>query len=95
MMCTATLLSAQLFGDQLEKRHKQRREKLPIGRVVGLGDVATVLMVPPIAGKLTATLPVIEAYVFLRGTLIYFAVLIQFRRRAGKLSLIRLGSGNI
>jgi len=35
-----TLLSAELLGDELEKRRNQLRNKLPIGRVVGPADVA-------------------------------------------------------
>jgi NAD(P)-dependent dehydrogenase (short-subunit alcohol dehydrogenase family) len=35
-----TPLSAELLGDQLEKRRKQLRTTLPIGRVVGPADVA-------------------------------------------------------
>jgi NAD(P)-dependent dehydrogenase (short-subunit alcohol dehydrogenase family) len=33
-------LSAELLGDQLEKRRDQLRTALPIGRVVGPADVA-------------------------------------------------------
>jgi NAD(P)-dependent dehydrogenase (short-subunit alcohol dehydrogenase family) len=33
-------LSAELLGDQLEKRRNQLRTTLPIGRVVGPADVA-------------------------------------------------------
>jgi len=33
-------LSAELLGDQLEKRRNQLRSTLPIGRVVGPADVA-------------------------------------------------------
>jgi len=36
----ATPLSAELLGDQLEKRRNQLRTTLPIGRVVGPADVA-------------------------------------------------------
>lgn len=36
-----TPLSAQLLGDQLENRRNQLRATLPIGRVVGPADVAT------------------------------------------------------
>jgi NAD(P)-dependent dehydrogenase (short-subunit alcohol dehydrogenase family) len=35
-----TPLSAELLGDQLEKRRNQLRTTLPIGRVVGPADVA-------------------------------------------------------
>jgi NAD(P)-dependent dehydrogenase (short-subunit alcohol dehydrogenase family) len=35
-----TGLSAELLGDQLEKRRNQLRATLPIGRVVGPADVA-------------------------------------------------------
>jgi len=35
-----TPLSASLLGDQLEERRNELRTKLPIGRVVGPGDVA-------------------------------------------------------
>jgi NAD(P)-dependent dehydrogenase (short-subunit alcohol dehydrogenase family) len=35
-----TGLSAELLGDQLEKRRNQLRTTLPIGRVVGPADVA-------------------------------------------------------
>jgi NAD(P)-dependent dehydrogenase (short-subunit alcohol dehydrogenase family) len=35
-----TPLSAELLGDQLEKRRKQLRDTLPIHRVVGPVDVA-------------------------------------------------------
>jgi len=35
-----TPLSATLLGDQLEARRQQLRDTLPIGRVVGPGDVA-------------------------------------------------------
>jgi NAD(P)-dependent dehydrogenase (short-subunit alcohol dehydrogenase family) len=35
-----TPLSAELLGDQLEKRRNQLRNTLPIGRVVGPADVA-------------------------------------------------------
>jgi NAD(P)-dependent dehydrogenase (short-subunit alcohol dehydrogenase family) len=35
-----TPLSAELLGDQLEKRRNQLRTTLPIGRVVGPSDVA-------------------------------------------------------
>jgi NAD(P)-dependent dehydrogenase (short-subunit alcohol dehydrogenase family) len=35
-----TPLSAELLGDQLEKRRNQLRATLPIGRVVGPADVA-------------------------------------------------------
>jgi len=35
-----TPLSAEPLGDQLEKRRKQRRTTLPIGRVVSPADVA-------------------------------------------------------
>src|SRR5215468_7989686 len=35
-----TPLSAELLGDQLEKRRNQLRNALPIGRVVGPADVA-------------------------------------------------------
>jgi NAD(P)-dependent dehydrogenase (short-subunit alcohol dehydrogenase family) len=35
-----TGLSAELMGDQLEKRRNQLRTTLPIGRVVGPADVA-------------------------------------------------------
>jgi NAD(P)-dependent dehydrogenase (short-subunit alcohol dehydrogenase family) len=35
-----TPLSASLLGDQLEKRRDELRARLPIGRVVGPGDVA-------------------------------------------------------
>ena len=35
-----TALSAELLGDQLEKRRSQLRKTLPIGRVVGPADVA-------------------------------------------------------
>jgi len=35
-----TPLSASLLGDQLEQRRDQLRATLPIGRVVGPGDVA-------------------------------------------------------
>lgn len=35
-----TPLSARLLGDDLEKRRQQLRDTLPIGRVVGPGDVA-------------------------------------------------------
>ena len=35
-----TPLSAELLGDQLEKRRNHLRATLPIGRVVGPGDVA-------------------------------------------------------
>jgi NAD(P)-dependent dehydrogenase (short-subunit alcohol dehydrogenase family) len=35
-----TPLSAELLGDQLEKRRNQLRTTLPIGRVVGPTDVA-------------------------------------------------------
>jgi len=34
-------LSASLLGDQLENRRRQLRETLPIRRVVGPADVAT------------------------------------------------------
>jgi NAD(P)-dependent dehydrogenase (short-subunit alcohol dehydrogenase family) len=34
-----TPLSAELLGDQLEKRRNQLRTSLPIGRVVGPADV--------------------------------------------------------
>jgi NAD(P)-dependent dehydrogenase (short-subunit alcohol dehydrogenase family) len=33
-------LSAELLGDQLEKRRDQLRATIPIGRVVGPADVA-------------------------------------------------------
>src|SRR5262249_46599002 len=36
-----TPLSAELLGDQLENRREQLRAKIPIGRVVGPADVAT------------------------------------------------------
>jgi NAD(P)-dependent dehydrogenase (short-subunit alcohol dehydrogenase family) len=36
-----TPLSAELLGDQLEQRRNQLRTTLPIGRVVGPADVAT------------------------------------------------------
>ena len=35
-----TPLSASLLGDQLDERRDQLRATLPIGRVVGSGDVA-------------------------------------------------------
>ena len=35
-----TPLSAELLGDQLEKRRNQLRNTLPIGRVIGPADVA-------------------------------------------------------
>jgi NAD(P)-dependent dehydrogenase (short-subunit alcohol dehydrogenase family) len=35
-----TPLSAELLGDQIEKRRNQLRTTLPIGRVVGPADVA-------------------------------------------------------
>lgn len=35
-----TSLSARVFGDQLEQRREELRATLPIGRVVGPGDVA-------------------------------------------------------
>jgi NAD(P)-dependent dehydrogenase (short-subunit alcohol dehydrogenase family) len=35
-----TSLSAELLGDQLEKRRNQLRTTLPIGRVIGPADVA-------------------------------------------------------
>ena len=35
-----TPLSAELLGDQLEKRRNQLRTTIPIGRVVGPADVA-------------------------------------------------------
>ena len=35
-----TPLSAELLGDQLEKRRNQLRTTLPIGRVVGAADIA-------------------------------------------------------
>ena len=35
-----TPLSARLLGDDLEKRRRQLRDTLPIGRVVGPEDVA-------------------------------------------------------
>jgi NAD(P)-dependent dehydrogenase (short-subunit alcohol dehydrogenase family) len=35
-----TPLSAELLGDQLEKRRNQLRTTLPIGRVIGPADVA-------------------------------------------------------
>jgi hypothetical protein len=44
MMCTATPLLAQLLRDQLENRRKQLREKLHIGRIVGLANVDAVLI---------------------------------------------------
>jgi NAD(P)-dependent dehydrogenase (short-subunit alcohol dehydrogenase family) len=39
-----TPLSASLLGDQLENRRNQRRATLPIRRVVGPADVATLAM---------------------------------------------------
>ena len=36
-----TPLSASLLGDQLDARREQLRTKLPIQRVVGPGDIAT------------------------------------------------------
>ena len=36
-----TPLSAELLGDQLEKRRNKLRTTLPIGRVVGPADVAS------------------------------------------------------
>ena len=39
-----TPLSAELLGDQLEKRRNQLRTTLPIGRVVGPADVAALAL---------------------------------------------------
>jgi NAD(P)-dependent dehydrogenase (short-subunit alcohol dehydrogenase family) len=39
-----TPLSAALLGDQLEARRRQLRETLPIGRVIGPGDVAALAL---------------------------------------------------
>jgi NAD(P)-dependent dehydrogenase (short-subunit alcohol dehydrogenase family) len=39
-----TPLSASLLGDQLEARRQQLRDTLPIGRVVGPGDVAALAL---------------------------------------------------
>jgi NAD(P)-dependent dehydrogenase (short-subunit alcohol dehydrogenase family) len=39
-----TPLSAQLLGDQIEKRRNQLRTTLPIGRVVGPADVAALAL---------------------------------------------------
>ena len=39
-----TPLSADLLGDQLDARREQLRSTLPIGRVVGPGDVAALAL---------------------------------------------------
>ena len=35
-----TLLSAAILGDRIDQRRKELRKTLPIGRVVGVADVA-------------------------------------------------------
>jgi NAD(P)-dependent dehydrogenase (short-subunit alcohol dehydrogenase family) len=39
-----TPLSASLLGDRLDERRAQLRAKLPIGRVVGLEDIAALAL---------------------------------------------------
>lgn len=48
-----TPLSASLLGDQLEARREQLRKTLPIGRVVGPGDVAALALHIMANGALT------------------------------------------
>jgi NAD(P)-dependent dehydrogenase (short-subunit alcohol dehydrogenase family) len=48
-----TPLSAELLGDQLERRRTQLRETLPIRRVVGPGDVAALAIHIMVNGALT------------------------------------------
>ncbi|HKE36184.1 MAG TPA: SDR family oxidoreductase, partial [Candidatus Baltobacteraceae bacterium] len=54
-----TPLSASLLGDQLETRREQLRKALPIGRVVGPGDVAALAVAVMGNGAITgATLDI-------------------------------------
>jgi NAD(P)-dependent dehydrogenase (short-subunit alcohol dehydrogenase family) len=48
-----TLLSASLLGDQLEPQHEELRKTLPIGRVIGPADVASLALHIMANGALT------------------------------------------